>query len=251
MLTLASLNRWKAAGIHLTASALVGALVLALMLGLWYRPPFFEAAGGSGLIVLLIGVDVVLGPLMTLIVFNPAKKNLRFDLMAIVFFQVAALIYGLTIMSLARPAYLVYTKDRFDLVAAIEIDRDSLAKAKAPFDDLPWTGPRLAGVRFPTDPVEQQKLVMGAIAGSDISQLPQYFIPYDDVEPVTAMRSHPLAQLRAKDPSAAAAIDAAVHASGRPEASLAYVPVRARTTFVALVDAKTGAFVNLLPANGW
>jgi hypothetical protein len=30
--------------------------------------------------MILLGVDVVLGPLITLIIFNPKKKSLRFDL---------------------------------------------------------------------------------------------------------------------------------------------------------------------------
>lgn len=251
MLTLVSLNRWQAAGIHLAASALIGASVLALMFGLWYRPPFFEAAGGGGLIVVLIGVDVVLGPLLTLIVFNPAKKSLRFDLATIVFFQIAALIYGLSVMFSARPAYLVYTKDQFDLIAANEVDEASLAKARTPFDAVPLTGPRLAAVRYPQDPNEKNKLVQGVLSGVDISQLPEYFIPFEDVEPVVAMRGHTLAELKKKDPAAAPGIDAAVMAAGRSEADLAYLPVKARTTVVALVDAKTGAFVDLVPANGW
>ena len=53
------------------------------MLAVWYPQPYFAAMGGATLILLLIGVDVVIGPLITLIVFDPKKKSLRFDLAVI------------------------------------------------------------------------------------------------------------------------------------------------------------------------
>ena len=46
------------------------------------------------LILLMIGVDVVIGPLLTLIVFDPKKKHLKFDLVVIAALQLAALAYG-------------------------------------------------------------------------------------------------------------------------------------------------------------
>ena len=95
-MTLASLNRWKASALHLALSAAIGVAVVALMLALWYPQPYFAAMGGDTLILLLIGVDVVIGPLITLIVFDPKKKSLRFDLAVIAVLQLAALVYGCT-----------------------------------------------------------------------------------------------------------------------------------------------------------
>ena len=107
MLSLASFNRWQAAGAHLTLSAVIGATVLAAMLFVWYPEPFFDAVGGSRLILLLVGVDVVLGPLLTLVVYNPRKPRLRLDLSIIAVLQSAALIYGVHVMFAARPVYVV------------------------------------------------------------------------------------------------------------------------------------------------
>ncbi len=74
------MSRWKAAGIHLSISILIGLVVGALLFGVWYPPPFFHAAGADMLVLLLVGVDVVLGPLLTLIVFKSGKRGLKFDL---------------------------------------------------------------------------------------------------------------------------------------------------------------------------
>ena len=62
-MTLASLNRWKASALHLALSAAIAVAVVTLMLAVWYPQPYFAAMGGATLIMLLIGVDVVIGPL--------------------------------------------------------------------------------------------------------------------------------------------------------------------------------------------
>ena len=77
------MSRWKAAGIHLSISLAIGLLVGALLFGVWYPPPYFHAAGADELILLLVGIDIVLGPLMTLVIFRSGKRGLKFDLTVI------------------------------------------------------------------------------------------------------------------------------------------------------------------------
>jgi hypothetical protein len=251
MLKLQDVSRWKAAGLYLVASTAVGATVFALMMFLWYPPPYFDASGGGRLFLLMLGVDVCLGPLVVLVVFNPAKRSLRMDLAMVAAVQFGALLYGLSVMYSARPVYLVFTKDRFDLVAANEIDEGSLAKAKGAYSGLPLTGPRVVGVRYPTDKAEMQKLVTRAVAGDDISQFPEYFVPFDDVAPVAAMKGHPVGDLRKKDPASIPVIDEAVRKSGRNEEQVEYLAVKAREAYAALIDGKTGDLLALVPANPW
>jgi len=73
-MTLDRFTRWQAAQIHLGISAMIAALVVWIMLYLWYPEPYFRVSGGQTLLLLLIGVDVVIGPLLTLIVFDPRKR---------------------------------------------------------------------------------------------------------------------------------------------------------------------------------
>src|SRR6185295_19523130 len=100
---LARYTRWQAAPLHLLISAVIASMVLAVMMLLWYPRPFFEAAGGKMLLLLMIGVDVIVGPLLTFIVFDPRKKQLKVDLAIIAVLQVAALAYGGWVMFEARP----------------------------------------------------------------------------------------------------------------------------------------------------
>src|ERR671911_2468131 len=146
------MTRWRAAGIHLLISACVAAAVLTAMLTFWYPPPLFEAMGGVGLALILVGVDVVMGPALTLVVFRSGKPGLKFDLAAIALFQLAALLYGCYVVSLARPAFIVFVKDQFQVATVAELDPQYLAEARYPqYRSPPWSGPELVYGNWPKD----------------------------------------------------------------------------------------------------
>lgn len=154
------MSRWKAAAIHLSISAAIGLVSAALIFGLWYPPPYSHAAGADELVLLLLGVDVVLGPLLTLVVFKTGKKSLRFDLSVIALIQACAFVYGMSVVVRARPAFIVGEIDRFVLVTAKDLDRTDLAQGRKPeFRSVPWTGPRLVAAEMPTDPGEYADLL--------------------------------------------------------------------------------------------
>jgi len=251
--TLTSLNRWKASAIHLGISAAIGISVVALMLALWYPQHYFAAMGGDTLIMLLFGVDVVIGPLITLIVFDPKKKNVRFDLAVIALLQLAALLYGCSIMFKARPVYNVFVVDRFEVIAANAIDDESREKAKPAFQSLSLTGPKLAGALEPTDPKRQADIVMSAAGGgNDLSNLPDLFVPYDDVKARAGQAAKPLSELVNHQPQDAPVVKSFVAASGRAEDTVGYLPMRGRNRDMAVVvDRKTGDIVGIVPVNPW
>ena len=252
-MTLTSLNRWKASAIHLGISAAIGISVVALMLALWYPQHYFAAMGGDTLIMLLIGVDVVIGPLITLIVFDPKKMNVRFDLAVIALLQLAALLYGCSIMFKARPVYNVFVVDRFEVIAANAIDDESREKAKPAFQSLSLTGPKLAGALEPTDPKRQADIVMSAAGGgNDLSNLPDLFVPYDDVKARAGQAAKPLSELVNHQPQDAPVVKSFVAASGRAEDTVGYLPMRGRNRDMAVVvDRKTGDIVGIVPVNPW
>jgi hypothetical protein len=253
-MTLTSLNRWKAASFHLALSAAIGATVVALMLVFWYPQPYFVAMGGDTLILILIGVDVVIGPLITLVVFDPKKKHLRFDLAVIALLQLSALAYGCHVMFVARPVYTVFVVDRFEAVAANQIDAASLAKATAPeFRALPLAGPQVIAVRQPDDPQRQAEIVMSAMAGgADLANLPEFYVPYAAFQRDAAARALPLAELLRRQPDGAEAIRTLLAATRRGADTVGYVPLRARNRDMSvLVDRKTGEVVGIVAVYPW
>src|SRR5215475_5458606 len=198
---LALLNRWKASLIHLGISTAIGVGVVTLMLLVWYPRPYFSAMGGEMLIILLIGVDVVIGPLITLIIFDPKKKGLRFDLSVIAALQLAALVYGCNVMFVARPVYNVYVVDRFETIAANQVDEESLAKARGEFRSLPLTGPRIIAAHQPTDPKRQADIVIQAMnGGPDLANIPDLYSSYIEARAEAAQKARPVAELIKRQP---------------------------------------------------
>ena len=247
-----ALTRWKAAGIHVALSTLIAATLLVAMYLLWYPPPYFEIMGGGTLVLLIAGCDVVLGPLITLIIFKPGKKGLKFDLACIALAQSAALLYGLSTMFEARPVFTVFAVDRFEVMTPSDIKDTILAQGSRPdFTHLSWTGPRMVGARLPADPRDREKLLFGELGG-DLSALPRFYVVYDDIAGDVARRAQPIAALERKNPAGQARIADAVRAAGVPEERLGYVPIiGAFKSMAALVDRTTGRVLAYADANPW
>ena len=116
------MTRVRAASVHLGISVIVALVSVASMILVWYPPPLFQLLGGFELLLLIVGVDVTLGPLLTFVVFKSGKKGLKFDLSVIAFLQLSALTYGASVVFVARPGYIVFVKDRFEMVRVADIE---------------------------------------------------------------------------------------------------------------------------------
>jgi len=230
-------SRWSAAVIHLCASAAVAAMVVWAMLQVWYPSPFFEALGARRLTALIVGVHLALGPLITLIVFDVRKKNLKFDLAAIVILQLAALAYGVYIAFQARPAYLLFVKDRFEIVTANQLEPEQLAKVTRPeFKSVPFSGPVTAAADLPTDSKELELLTMIAIGtGTDLQLFPQYFVPYLKRTKLVLSEGKSLALFAAELPQSRPVIEKALAAAGRKPAEILILPLYFKERNLAVI----------------
>src|SRR5471032_481619 len=108
----------RAALLHRALSAAIAALVFLPIYFYWYPDVLFESAGGRDLFLLIVSVDVTIGPLITLIIFVPRKWGLMFDLVVIAILQSTALSYGVWVLFESRPVFVAYVVDRFELVRA-------------------------------------------------------------------------------------------------------------------------------------
>jgi uncharacterized membrane protein YeiB len=111
------MNKIKAFLIHLLISAGVIGLLLLNIYYIWYPKPFFEISGVIEPLKLLIIVDVIIGPLLTLIVYKKGKETLVMDLSVIALIQIAALVYGLYIINGGRPSMVVFNSGQFHYLA--------------------------------------------------------------------------------------------------------------------------------------
>ncbi|TDK68043.1 TfpX/TfpZ family type IV pilin accessory protein [Sapientia aquatica] len=178
------MNRFKASAIHLFGSACVIGVFFLLVRQVWYPGQLFSAAAGAELLRLLICVDVILGPLITLIIFDTKKKKLRQDMFIVLFCQLCFLVYGFWSIFSVRPVYFALVGDQFYMVRANEIDSVDQNRAKnALFRQLPITGPEFVGTIEPDDQKIKNDLVFSSLAGMGLQNLPQYFVPFAQVQP--------------------------------------------------------------------
>jgi hypothetical protein len=110
----------KAFSIHLILSVFAISGFMLVVTQVWYPESLFELENVWQGMKILIPVDAVLGPLLTLIIFVPRKKGLKLDLSIIAILQFSALIYGGFLIHQQRPIALAFVIDRFETVLASE-----------------------------------------------------------------------------------------------------------------------------------
>jgi hypothetical protein len=249
---LRAMDRYRAALTHFALSMLVVGGVFVVVYFVWYPEPLFRGAGGRDLFLMLAFVDVTIGPLVTLLVFKPGKWGLKFDLAVIAILQVAALAYGTHVVFEARPAWIVFLKDRFDLVRANQLFEEEREKWRPPFDREPLAGPRIVGARIPKDPDEQFRTMITALSGADVSSYPQHYVPYEDVRAEAVARARKVAELRALNPGRAAEVSRALASLGREEEEVAFLPMRAgKRDLTVLIDARSGEVLGITDFRPW
>lgn len=241
---------------HLLASVLVALAVALLVFGLWYPAPFDEFAGGQALFRLLVAVDVVCGPLLTLVMYNPRKPRAELvrDISLVIVIQLAALGYGLHSMLQARPVWLAFEGDRFRIVSVSDLLPGSLDKAPLPLRTLSLTGPLPLGVRLVTGAdANFQDSVRQSLEGYHPAFRPERWMDYDQQRDQVGRAAKPLSELQARYPHHIGLFDEVRRKVGLAQAELGYLPMMTeqRADWVVLVNRKNGEPVDYLPLDGW
>jgi hypothetical protein len=150
--------------------------------------------------------------------------------------------------------FLVFAVNQFEIVAANDVDPESLAKARdTRFGTLSLTGPRLVGAQMPRDYHERERILMSAVnTGRDLPQMPQYYVPYEDIKRDAVARAQPLEALRKRHPEADAMLRAAEQRARARSIELAYLPVAGRShDLSALIDRRTGDLFEMVTVDPW
>lgn len=243
------MNRIRAAAIHFCTSAVVAIVLLALFWFVWYPAPLFRAVGGLEIFLMLLGIDVVLGPLLTFVVFKPGKKTLKFDLAVIAVVQVAALAYGVYTLLAGRPVYIASLGDGFKLVQANEVETRDLEVAKT---TLPRWGPKWVGTKRSTDPKENERVLLTGAAGGGYAHFPQHHVPIESMQAVMLAKANPISVLRRNNPERDTEITAWLSSRSYTDQTAVFQPFRAaRERMAVILDAKTAAVIGIAPFKPW
>ena len=167
---------------HLTLSVLITLFVIVAVYGVWYPFPLAQAVGVTHILLMLIAIDVVLGPALGFLVYKEGKKTLKFDLTVIILLQASALGYGVYSIEQGRPAWLAFHAERFELIRKNEIILDHIDQANVQYQKVSWTGPQFVAVK-PAKNIQQHNddVFIEVLGRVSLAQQPERYEPLSNV----------------------------------------------------------------------
>ena len=240
--------RIKAFLVHLVISLIVLAGILYLVVFIWYPPPFFAADGGWQGVRILIGVDLVLGPLLTLAVYNPGKGmgRLRNDLIVIAIIQITALSVGGWVVADQRTRMITFADNRFVSMTEAQIRESGVTEEV--LSTLSGQRPPMAYVRLPDDPGERSRFVFSTMGDTPLFKRGDLF------EPLTAenrrrivQQGYDLSRVALVIPQLAPEIKTFLERIDRQAKDVSALPLYCRYDVLSLVlDRNSGEIVDTL-----
>jgi hypothetical protein len=162
---------------HLLLSIFIS-LIVGMVFFAWYPTPLANAAGVTQIFMMMIAINVIVGPLLGLFVYKEQKKTLKFDLYIIVLIQISALCFGVFSIEQGRPVWVVYNIDRFELVRKNEIIDDRIDEALPQYQQLSWFKPQYVAIQFAKDPKQRNEdMFTEVFGGVSIAQRPERYVP--------------------------------------------------------------------------
>jgi hypothetical protein len=244
----------RAACIHLIWSLGVALLAGLLVFGLWYPHPYTELSGGRELFLLVMTVDVVCGPLLTAVIFSPAKSRNQLwrELGLVALIQLGALGYGLDTVRQARPLFLVMEIDRFVIVSQPDLLGQSPEKSSTPLRPAWFAGPTTVAVREFKDSQERQEIMFSTLhGGPDLAKRPDFYLPYEgDIALKSLAQAKKLDTFLHKHPSQRLALAKLATEKLANPTDWQYLPVLGRQDWIAIID-RSGQIQGFLPGDGF
>jgi hypothetical protein len=244
-------QKLRAFAIHFAISLIVILFFLIYIYFVAYTPPVLKLEGGSDIALIIFGVDLTLGPLMTLILYREGKRGLKFDLTLVAVVQIAAFLYGAWTLYSERPLYLAYTVEHFKIIPAASIDTDELSEPSlAPG----WfRGPQAVYVERPTSQKEREKILFDSLGGGrDIQFLPEYYRPFRIHLDKVIDRAWTLERIKAERPQAAVEIGRAIQELGKKDMDVLLIPIMGHAREGAVVvDRNDGEILDYVDVTIW
>lgn len=149
-------NRWQAFSMHLLISLSLFIAMCIIIVVFWYPGVLFTTEGGWQGVRLIAGIDFIIGPTLTLLVYKPGKKGLKFDLAVIGVMQAICISYGMYVVNYSRPAVVAYGDGIYYTTPLLRFDsRDIDIKGSAL---LNGRYPIWVNIKLPEDKSDRLKL---------------------------------------------------------------------------------------------
>ncbi len=243
-------HKLKASGLHLLLSLAIISLAIGLIIYFWFPNSLMLVSNFKEIALLIISIDLILGPLLTFVIFKPKKKGLKFDLSAIATFQASALAYGLFTLYQAHPVYIAFNVDRFTLVRAIDAKPEKASRDEFKISKL--SSPKLVVAKIPEDNDARNTLLFDVMGGApDIELRPNLYHPFEEnISDILAKSLDP--DIIFKDKDAQGKLDSFIKKHGKSKTDYAYLPLEGGAKdAVWVLDNKTAKPIDVIVVDPW
>lgn len=233
---------------HLFVSFITALLVVGLIFFIWYPAPLATAVGVTHIFLMVLAIDVIIGPILGLLVYKKGKKTLKLDLSIVITIQIIALCYGIYGIEQGRPAWLAYNVDRFEMVRKNEIIEANISQALPPYQNVSWLKPQFVGVQISDNIDENNKNIFEEILGGiSIAQRPERYVELHEVKQQIQQRAQHLEQLKQyNEPSVIKSV-----LEKYPNAN-AWLPLKANAVdMVVLINKQKAEVIKIVDLRPW
>ena len=233
---------------HLTISFLIALLVLGLVFFIWYPSSLATAVGVTKIFLMMLTIDVIVGPVLGLLVYKEGKKTLKFDLGVIIALQISALCYGLYSIEQGRPAWLVFYADRFELIRKNDLLLENIDQAKKQFQQVSWAKPQFVAIKTITNTQQHQDDIFTEVMGGvSLAQKPERYVDFVQAKSHLQQRAKTLRELNQYND--AQQVDRIL--SKYPQAT-GFFPLKANAVdMTVLVNKETGEVIEIVDLRPW
>ncbi|MDN5630200.1 MAG: hypothetical protein L0G38_11705 [Lactococcus sp.] len=233
---------------HLLISFFIALLVVGVIFFVWYPSSLATAVGVTHIFLMMLAIDVIVGPLLGLLVYKEGKKTLKMDLSIIIVLQILALGYGVYSIEQGRPVWIAYNVDRFELVRKNEMITDHIDKALPRYQQISWFKPQYVAVEFAKDAnVRSDDLFAEALGGISIAQRPERYVDFVQAKLQLQQRTKSLKEL--KQYNDVKQVDRIL--SKYPQAT-GFVPLKANAVdMTVLINKDKGEVVKIVDLRPW
>jgi len=228
------------------------ALFLLILVGIarfaWYPGLLLQLSGTARHLIVVVVAALVIGPGLSTLLYRPGKRGLLLDLVVVLVVEIAAITVVASDLYQRRPYFAVFAVDRFQLLAANEVDWGDIRYSE--LRSKPFGGPRLVYAKLPEDPSAIAALIDEIVLGGgvDIDRRPELWLPYP--EGVQSVRERLISLDMAS--GGATAVEAWLKSDALDAADFGYLPLRGRVADASIViDRSSGSPIKMLDFDPW
>lgn len=182
---------------HLFISLFIAIFIVIWVFFIWYPTPLAKAVGVTHIFLMMLAIDVIIGPILALLVYKQGKRTLKFDLSCIIIIQLIALFYGVFNIAQARPVWIVLNDDQFELIQSNSIITEGLQNSNLQFKTQSLLKPKYAAAELAEDPnIRNSNTFDFILSGISIAQRPERYVELTKAKKSMKQRSQKLELLQ-------------------------------------------------------